>query len=178
MKKLRRILVVVSILFTACISAIGVYSSLDNDFIYKFGLQVRESGFFSGTRMGLLFGSLLFLIVVIAILFTFPRKDRDKESIRISNAGGTVSISAQTIESLAKLVASNTPNIYDIRTTVVDIDDKPTIEVRAKVPPTISIPAISAQLQDSIRNKIMETTGTDIENVKILIDGIIDSAKK
>lgn len=178
MKRLRKVLVFISVLLAGLFSAAGVYSALDSDFLYNLGKGINNAGFFSGLRMGLLFTSLLFLLIVIAILFTFPKKINSREAIKITNAGGTVSISSQTIESLAKLVAGSAENIYDIRTSVVDIDNKPTVEVRAKVPPTVSIPEISVGLQESIRNKIMETTGTDIENIKILIDGIVEPDKK
>ena len=75
------------------------------------------------------------------------------------------------------MVANNADNVHDIRTTVLDSENKPSVEVRVKVPPVVSIPAISASLQESIRSKIMETTGTDIENIRIVVDGIIDSDK-
>lgn len=178
MKKIRRLLVFISVLFAACIAVLGVYSALDSDFLYVIGVKLNNEVLFSGERMGLFFSSLLMLAVIVAILLTIPKKNKGKEAIRITNAGGTVSISAQTIETLARLEAQNAENIYDIRTNVMDIDNKPIIEIRVKVPPTVSIPEISMQLQENIRKKIMDTTGTDIENVKILIDGIVDSDKK
>jgi len=178
MIKLRKVLVFISVMLSGIFAAFGVYSALDSDFVYKLGVEIDSEPLFSGLRLSIFFLSLLFLAVVVIIIFTFKRKEKTKEAIKIANAGGTVSISAQTIETLAKLEAQNTENIYDIRTDVVDADTKPIVEVRAKVPPTISIPSISVQLQENIRNKIMESTGTDIENVRILIDGIVDPDKK
>ena len=178
MVKLRKVLVFISVVMTGLLSAFGVYSALDGDFIYKIGSKINNAALFSGLRLGILFISLLFLAAVITIIFTFQKREKSKEAIKIANAGGTVSISAQTLESLAKLEAQTAQDIYDIRTDVVDTDTKPVIEVRAKVPPTVSIPSISVQLQENIRTKIMETTGTDIENVKIMIDGIVDPERK
>jgi uncharacterized alkaline shock family protein YloU len=178
MAKFRKVLVFISVMIFGVLSAFGAYSALDSDFIYKIGGKINDAPLFSGLRLGILFVSLLFLAIVLVLVFTFTRKEKAKEAIKIANAGGTVSISAQTIESLAKLEAMNASDIYDIRTDVVDADTKPVVEVRAKVPPTVSIPSISVSLQENIRNKIMETTGTDIENVRILIDGIVDPDKK
>jgi uncharacterized alkaline shock family protein YloU len=178
MVKFRKVLVFISVLIAGVLSAFGVYSALDSDFLYKIGVKINNAPLFSGLRLGVLFVSLLFLAIVITLVFTFRRKEKSKEAIKIANAGGTVSISAQTIESLAKLEAMNAADIYDIRTDVIDTDTKPVVEVRAKVPPTVSIPSVSVLLQENIRNKIMETTGTDIENVRILIDGIVDPDKK
>lgn len=178
MKKLRKVFIFISAMLAGVFSAFGVYSALDSDFAYNIGTAIKGEPLFSGLRLGIFFISLFFLAMVVTIIFTFKRKENTKEAIKISNAGGTVSISAQTIETLAKLVAMNTKDLYDIRTDVLDTDTKPIVEVRAKVPPTVSIPAISVLLQDSIRNKIMETTGTEIENVRIMIDGIVDSDKK
>ncbi len=178
MKKTRKILVFISVLVAGFISALGIYSALDSDFIYNFGSRVNDAKLFSGIRLGLFFGSLLFFAMVIAILFTFSKKEKAIEAIRITNAGGTLSISSQTIERLAELVANSTEGVFDIRTSVLNDDNKPAVEVRAKVPPTVSIPEVSARLQESIRNKIMDATGTDIENIRILIDGIVDSEKK
>ena len=178
MTKLRKVLVFICVLLAGVFSAFGVYSALDSDFIYKIGVNINNASLFSGLRLGIFFISLLFLAIVVVLVLTFRRKEKSKEAIKIANAGGTVSISAQTIESLAKLEAQNAEGIYDIRTDVVDADTKPVVEVRAKVPPTVSIPEISVRLQENIRNKIMETTGTDIENIRILIDGIVDPDKK
>jgi hypothetical protein len=158
MRKTRKILIFISVLIAGLVSALGIYSALDADFIYNFGSKVNDAKLFSGIRMALLFGSLLFLVIVISILFTFRKRKKAVEAIRITNAGGTLSISSQTIERLAELVAKSTEGIFDIRTTV-------------------SIPEVSVRLQESIRNKIMDTTGTDIENIRILIDGIVDSEK-
>lgn len=178
MTKFRKVLIFISVLLAGVFSAFGVYSALDKDFIYKLGDNIYNSTIFSGLRLGILFISLLFLVLTITIVFTYKRKEKAKEAIKIANAGGTVSISAQTIESLAKLEARNAEGVFDIRTDVIDVDTKPVVEVRAKVPPTVSIPDVSVKLQESIRNKIMETTGTDIENIRILIDGIVDPDKK
>lgn len=178
MVKLRKLLVFISVFLMGVFSAFGVYSALDADFVYKIGVKINNAPLFSGLRLGIIFVSLFFLVIIAVIILTLGKKEKNKEAIRIANAGGTVSISAQTIETLAKLEAQNTPDIYDIRIDVVDTDTKPVVEVRAKVPPTISIPSISVLLQENIRNKIMEATGTDIENIKILIDGIVDPEKK
>lgn len=178
MVKLRKVLIFVSVLLAGMVSALGVYSALDSNFLYNIGNTIRSSGFFSGIRIGMILVSLLFVGVVISILFTFSKKDNSKPAIMISNAGGTVSISSQTIESLAKLVANSAKDVYDIRTDIINTDNKPSVEVRVKVPPIVSIPAISASLQESIRSKIMETTGTDIENIRIVVDGIVEGDKK
>lgn len=178
MVKLRKVFIFISALLAGVFSAFGVYSALDSAFVYNIGAAINGQPLFSGLRLGIFFGSLFFLVMVVTIIFTFKKKENTKEAIKIANAGGTVSISAQTIETLAKLVAQGTKDLYDIRTDVLDADSKPVIEVRAKVPPTVSIPTLSVQLQENIRNKIMETTGTDIENIRIMIDGIIDSDKK
>lgn len=178
MVKLRKVLIFISVLLAGLVSVAGVYSALDSDFLYNIGDSIRNAGLFSGIRLTVLLVSLAFLCIVISILFTFQKKDSTKPAIKISNAGGTVSISSQTLESLARLVAKSADNVYDIRTIVIDTDSKPSIEVRVKVPPIVSIPAISASLQESIRSKIMETTGTDIENIRIVVDGIIEADRK
>lgn len=178
MKKLRKVFVFISVMLAGVFTVFAGYSALDSDFLYNIGSAIKEESLFSGLRLGIFFVSLIFLAMIVTIIFTFKKKENTKESIKIANAGGTVSISAQTIETLAKLVAMNTKDLYDIRTDVLDTDSKPIVEVRAKVPPTVSIPVISAMLQDNIRNKIMETTGTEIENIRIMIDGIVDSEKK
>lgn len=178
MAKLRKVLIFISVLLAGIFSAAGIYSALDSDFLYNIGNSIRNAGFFSGMRLALILVSLVFLGIAVSIPFTYSKKDSSRPAIKISNAGGTVSISSQTIESLAKLVAHNAENVYDIRTNVLHTDNKPSVQVKVKVPPIVSIPAISASLQESIRSKIMETTGTDIENIRIVVDGIIEAEKK
>lgn len=100
MKKLRKVFIFISAVLAGAFSAFGVYSALDSNFIYNLGDAIKNEPLFSGLRLGIFFVSLLFLVMVVTIIFTFKKKENTKEAIKITNSGGTVSISAQTIETL------------------------------------------------------------------------------
>ncbi|MFO7637009.1 MAG: alkaline shock response membrane anchor protein AmaP [Clostridia bacterium] len=177
MRKIRSLLIALNFIITTVFSFFGMYLMVNVYYAREVGNILFDSRILSSVRI---IPFLCFLIVIVSnvlFLFTFKRKDRTKEAVRISNPAGVISISAQSIESLAKLEAQQMENISDIRTRIISTDNKATIEVMVKVPPVISIPEVSAALQSRIKNKIIETTGIEIASVRIIVDGILEPVR-
>ncbi len=177
MENARKIFGIIDAILLIIIGAFGLYAAFDGAFLSTVGGLINNNNLFVGVRLALLIVSLVVFIIALVGLFTSPKKDKNMESIKIESESGTISISAITIKTLARLQAQEAEDIFDIRADVIDNEGKPVVEVRAKVPPTVSIPDISVKLQSDIRNKILTTTGTDVESIRIMIDGIVDTSK-
>ncbi|MFZ5596583.1 MAG: alkaline shock response membrane anchor protein AmaP [Bacillota bacterium] len=89
---------------------------------------------------------------------------------------GQVRIALNAIESLAEKVALDQRGLREARATVEAVKQGIGIQIRAVVAPDVSIPEVSAHLQELIREKVREVTGIEISAVKIMVANI--SAQK
>lgn len=175
MKKTRTLLLAVNLFITTAIGLFGMFLMISAEYTRSLGNTLFYSRFLDTNR--LIPFLCFFLIVVVNMLFlmTLFRKDRTKEAIRIANPAGLIIISAQSVETLAKLEAQKMEKVHDIRTRISSMDNKALVEVMIKVPPMVSIPEISSELQSRIKERILDTTGIEIAGVQVIIDGIFES---
>jgi len=174
MVKLRGFLSVLNIIFIVIISITLLYFLIDVKSLNTLISKIYIANIFNTIRI---IPIVVFLIIIglnILLVGMFAKSDKTKEAIQFSNETGIVRISAHSIESLAKLEAIAMEEVSDIRTQIFSMDNNASLEVYAKVPPTISIPEVSLILQNNIKRKIFETTGIELKSIKIIIDGIVD----
>lgn len=177
MSKIRGIIKVLNIIFVVTLSLSFLYLFIDVKAFDSLVLNITSVGIFNTIRiLPVIFWGLMIFLNVVLIL-SFAKRDKSKGAIQFSNETGIVSISAQSIESLAKLEARLMDEVADIRTQIFSSDNNASLEVFAKVPPTVSIPEVSLRLQNNIKRKIQDTTGVELKSIKITIDGILDPVK-
>jgi len=175
MTKLRGFLNVLNIIFVLLLSITLLYLLIDVKELSNVVSSINSAGIFTTIRIIPVVVLLLFIFINIILLFTFAKKDKNEKAIQFTNETGIVKISAHSIESLAKLEAQAMSDISDIRTQIHSNDNSASLEIFAKVPPTISIPEVSLLLQNNVKRKILETTGIELKSIKVIIDGILDS---
>ncbi|MCK5812554.1 MAG: alkaline shock response membrane anchor protein AmaP [Clostridiales bacterium] len=174
MSKLRGLIKVVNIIFIVILSLTLLYLFIDVKAFSTLVLKITSVGIFSTIRIVPVIFWILMIFLNIVLVLNFAKRDKSKGAIQFTNETGIVSISAQSIESLAKLEAKLMDEVSDIRTQIFSSDNNADLEVFAKVPPTVSIPEVSLRLQNNIKRKIQDTTGVELKSIKIIIDGILD----
>ncbi|MDP2653873.1 MAG: alkaline shock response membrane anchor protein AmaP [Candidatus Omnitrophota bacterium] len=113
------------------------------------------------------------VVVVLFLNFLFSsaisgRQQREK-TIAFDNPSGRVTVSLAAVEDLIKRVTYRIPEVKEIRPTIVATKKGLNIAVRVALNSDVSIPEVTARLQETIKRKIQETIGLD-ESVNVKID--------
>ncbi len=124
-----------------------------------------------------------FLIVVVGVLlialFTSGRT-RAKGEEKISETGnivsyteiGEVRISFKAVENMVLAASRRVNGIREVITRIDAIEQGLIIYVRVKVLPDIPIPALAGELQRQVRDYVQEISGTNVSEVKVLVENI------
>ena len=129
----------------------------------------------------LIFGviSLIFLVISFKFLITsLTLKEPPKHAIIQENTLGTVRISLGALENLVRKLVSQYKEVREVKPRVQEFPEGVSIYLQIIVSPDIKIPTISEEIQKMLREKIFETTGVTVIDVKILIDNISSSDLK
>ena len=174
MVKLRSFLRVLNIIFFTLLSLALLYLLVDVKALSTIVGDVSSVGIFATYRLIPVIVLLLFVFINLLLIITYTKRDKNEKAIQFNNETGIVRISAHSIETLAKLEAQAMEDISDIRTQIHSNDNNASLEIFAKVPPTVSIPEVSLLLQNNVKRKILEATGIELKSIKIIIDGILN----
>ncbi len=108
---------------------------------------------------------------------------RDK-TIAFDNPEGRVSVSLVALEDLVKRTLQQVDRIKDAKSNIVASKKGLHVKVRLAIKSDVSIPTITSQVQELIKDKIQDTIGLDEKvdiNVyinKIIADSTLDTKKK
>jgi uncharacterized alkaline shock family protein YloU len=85
---------------------------------------------------------------------------------------GQVHITLPAIESLVKKAAYRVDGVKEVKPIIVSAPEGIDIVIKATVSPDISIPELSKQLQQDVKEYIFQITGISTQNVKVMIENI------
>lgn len=128
----------------------------------------------------LIFGviSALFLVISVKFLLTsITLKQPSKNTVVQENKYGQIKISLNAIENLVRRMVSQVKGIRDVKVKVREFPEGVSIYIQAIVSPDIQIPIISEEIQKIVREKVYETTGVTVLDVRILVDNISTDIK-
>jgi uncharacterized alkaline shock family protein YloU len=124
------------------------------------------------------------VIVIAAVIILFaaglrlmvaavkPGKRMEKVAVIEDNPMGQVRIALTAVESLVSKVVGNCTGIREVRPKVLTQADGIAIQVRLVTAPSISIPEVSQEIQQQVKDKVLEITGITVNNVRVVVDNI------
>lgn len=89
---------------------------------------------------------------------------------------GQVRIALSAIESLVEKVTLDQRGVKEARASVEQVPGGIGIRVKTVVAPDVSIPHLSDALQKTVRDKVLEVTGIEVHDIRVVVDNI--SAQK
>ncbi|MEG3070506.1 MAG: Asp23/Gls24 family envelope stress response protein [Candidatus Syntrophopropionicum ammoniitolerans] len=92
------------------------------------------------------------------------------------NALGQVNLSLSAVEDLANKVAGRINGVREVSSRIFGVPQGVGLKVRASVTPDINVPDVSAEMQNMIKEKVLEITGLQVSIVEVHIQSI--SVKK
>jgi len=99
----------------------------------------------------------------------FPEK---KHAVVQDGSLGKVRIALSAIESLVEKVALDQKGIKEAKAGVAAVPRGIGIRVRVSVTPDVSVPEISGAIQNLIRERVLEVTGIEVNEVRVSVENI------
>ena len=167
-------------LFTVILLIILMFISLLFT-IYSFGLT--DATFLSLVEQDLyqnyILGIIFLLITIISAIAIYPfLKSRTETTILQTGENGDINISLKAIDKIVRTVTLEQEGI-DIKDIKLDTrQNRLYIELVITIKGNLSIPEVSSNLKSSIKERLNETVGTDLAEIKVLIDNVDSLSKK
>jgi uncharacterized alkaline shock family protein YloU len=121
--------------------------------------------------------SLIVLLISIRFLFIALRRSRSQApSIDQRTDFGDIRISMETVENLSLKAAGRTKGVKDLRARVKVNQSGLEITIRTVVDGETSIPELTEDMQNTVKNYIEEITGIPVANVTVFVANIVQSA--
>jgi len=127
-----------------------------------------------GVRTAVIIVSAVILLISLRFLYVALRRGGGAApSIDQRTEFGDIRISLETVENLALKAASRHRGVQDLRARIRVTDAGIDISVRAVVDGDSPIPALSEEIQRSVRDHVEEITGIPVANVAVYIANIV-----
>jgi uncharacterized alkaline shock family protein YloU len=143
-------------------------------FIQAIGFNVFPLVFGAdGTAIAIGVSLLLFLISVRFLLIrSGRRRRREPEAIIRTTDCGDIRISLTTLESLAVRAARGIRGVHDLKTKVHKTEHGIRVAMKMACDPDLDIPVLTETLQTKVKHYVEETSGTNVEEVRVYVEDI------
>jgi uncharacterized alkaline shock family protein YloU len=127
-----------------------------------------------GVRTAVIIVSAVMLLISLRFLYVALRRGSGAApSIDQRTEIGDIRISLETVENLALKAASRHRGVQDLRARIRVTDAGIDISIRAVVDGDSPIPALSEEIQRSVRDYVEEITGIPVANVAVYVANIV-----
>ncbi len=172
MEKITRkvILIIVAFLFMFISLLLSIYSLA---LVERGSLSYLLDLFYGNIGLSVIF-FVIFILTAWGIYPFFSEPDYKKTTILNDTDFGKVDITLEALKNLVKGVAIQQKEIEEIRIELETTEEGIIIFLTGKVHPSTVIPEITEELQKVTKGYIEDTTGVNVQEVKILIDDIYE----
>ena len=146
---------------------LGVFNEVP--FLSTFDLET-----FAGDLKYAALGFVILIIGVLLIAFsgTGAKKKEGGGSIISFTEVGEIRISFKAIENMVLSASRKIKGIREVKTHIGSVEQGLVIYMRIKVMPDLPIPGLVAELQTVVREYIKEISGSNVSEVKVLVENI------
>lgn len=137
-------------------------------------LNLAESVFTPERRMILLSTTIALFIAGVRLMYASVKHGRRAEKVAVieDNPLGQVRIALTAVESLVSKVVANFTGVREVRPKVIPQPEGIAVQVKLVTVPSVSIPEISQEIQQQVKDKVLEVTGINVSSVRVLVENI------
>jgi len=125
-------------------------------------------------------GLLVVMVGVLLITLAASGRSATQKEAQIKDGGsivsfteiGEVRISFKAVESMVMAAARKVNGIREVTTRIDAVGQGLIVYMRIKTIPDIPIPGLAGELQVKVRDYVQENSGTNISEVKVLVENI------
>lgn len=149
--------------------------------IYSFGItgEVFISLIEQDLYQNYILGFVFLVITIVSAVAIYPLlKSRNYTTVLQTGENGNINISLNAIDKIVRNVTNEQEGI-EIKDIKLDSrQNRLYIELVITVKGDLSIPELSSNLKNSIKERLDETVGADLAEIKVLIDNVDSMSKK
>jgi len=130
-------------------------------------LQVNIYGRWEAALIGF-----VFFLLSMRLLITGITPHKGRQSIVQDTALGQVHITLSAIENLVQKVTRQIKGVRSVKTYIVNSDQGIGIHLKTVVSPEGSIPDISEEIQNRVKNYVHHVVGTEVAYIRLFVEDI------
>ncbi|WP_031514869.1 alkaline shock response membrane anchor protein AmaP [Desulfofalx alkaliphila] len=112
------------------------------------------------------------LLVSLRLFYVSLVGSREKRAVVHEFTLGQLRITIPAIEGLVKKAAFQIDGVREVKPRINTVKDGVSVFVKVTVAPDINIPETSKQIQQRIKDYLLEITGISVHNVKVMVENI------
>ncbi len=124
-----------------------------------------------------LIGTAFFLVSIRLIIFAFKRRSGGQPVVH-ETAMGTVHISLDAVENLVRKVARSIKGVREIKAAVTHGKDGLHAVLTATVSPEVSIPDVSEEIQEAVRQYVKRVVGVEMAEIRLDVENIAADSRR
>jgi uncharacterized alkaline shock family protein YloU len=116
-------------------------------------------------------GIILFLLSLSLFIGVFRPKPV-KNTVVHETPLGSIKITMAALENLVIKAARSVQGIRDVKTHIKTQHDNVSIQLNVQVQPDLSIPQVTEELQNKVKEYLTKTTGINVNDVRVIVNRI------
>lgn len=112
------------------------------------------------------------ILAGVRLFWVSLRRPEGKHVVLAESALGQVKVSLQAIESLVEKVVSQVSGVREVKPRIILVPQGVGIQVRVAVTPDVNVPEASLEIQNRVKERVLEVTGITINQVKVSVENI------
>lgn len=120
---------------------------------------------------------LTFVMAVRFLYYGFHRVGADQTLVHESDLG-EVRIAIGAVENLVRKVSRQVKGVRDVRGWVIPGGGRLNVRLRAVISPDVSVPEVSANIQNTVRDCLKNVVGVEAGEVRVFVENISNEARR
>ncbi|MBP5312709.1 MAG: alkaline shock response membrane anchor protein AmaP [Clostridia bacterium] len=169
-----RITVAIYAFISTVIFAVVMISPFGEKKLMSFLLERAEINLYQSNRYDVLVFiiGLVFVLVSIAILSSGIRGKRSSKYISRTNDGGTVNISAASIENIALAMSKRFQGVKDAKAKALFNKNELSISIKLQAYTDVNLPELCKGIQERVKESVESSTDIKVNNVTVNVENV------
>lgn len=122
-------------------------------------------------------GAVFFSVSMRLIYVAFKRSGGGQPVVHETGLG-VVAISLDAVENLIRKTARSIKGVREVKAIVTHRKDGLAVHLTATISPEVSIPQVSEEIQNSVRQYVKRVVGVELADVRIAVENIANESRR
>ncbi|NLP37725.1 MAG: alkaline shock response membrane anchor protein AmaP [Firmicutes bacterium] len=122
--------------------------------------------------------AVILLALAVYCLLNSLRREETVESLTQSGALGEVRISFKAVENLVLKASRTVQGVREVKARIMQAEGGLVIFLRALALPDLNIPQVTAELQQTVKTYVEDSTGCEVAEIKVYVENIVSDMTK